>query len=220
MDKYQIALEAAGGFYLRWVRGQELFERAERTKAQEDYRAAADELRAALKSEDAARDLTAAAQCRYQLGWALYRLGEFEAAAGTFREAVAGLQAGKDETAVQAAWMAFVAYASLAKTDPRFLSSATSMLEQVKRDFPEHERAKQADYHLSRLQSQIASPQETLARLEKVAPGTRQLSRCAATISACCGIACGGKVRRRSVKKPRRICSPRSNVIWPHRERP
>ena len=75
IDKYQIALEAAGGFYLRWIRGQELFERAERTKSQEDYRAAADELRAALKSEDAARDLTAAAQCRYQLGWALYRLG-------------------------------------------------------------------------------------------------------------------------------------------------
>lgn len=172
MAKYPIGPEAAGGFYLRWVRGQELFERAERTKSPEDYRAAADELRAALQSEDAARDVAAAAQCRYQLGWALYRLEQWEEAARTFREAVSGLQAGKDAAAVEAAWMAFAAYASLAKSDPRFLSSATAMLELVKREFPNHERAKQADYQLSRLKSRVASPQETLASLEKVSPGT------------------------------------------------
>jgi tetratricopeptide (TPR) repeat protein len=45
------------------------------------------------------------------------------------------------------------------------------VLQQLTRDYPTPEYAQQADYHISKLQKNAASPAENLANLQKVAPG-------------------------------------------------
>ncbi len=170
LEQYSIDPGVAGGFYLRWARGQGLFEKAERSRAPEDYQAALKELSDALADEQAKQDVGSAAQCRFIAAWCAYRLNDLEAAARNFEQSVAGLQAAKQESAVQAAWMAFVSYAGLAKKQARFNASAIAALDVVKREFPEHEYAKRADYYLGKLQSQLMSPEESLARLEATPP--------------------------------------------------
>lgn len=170
LEQYSIDPSVAGGFYLRWAKSQGLFEKAERTRSPEDYQAALKELSATLADDQAKQDVGSAAQCRFLAAWCSYRLNNLEAAARNFEQSVAGLQAAKQETAVQAAWMAFVSYAGLAKKQPRFNASAIAALDVVKREFPEHEYAKRADYYLGKLQSQSLSPEESLARLEATAP--------------------------------------------------
>jgi len=168
LEKYQIPLDAADGFYLQWIQGQSLLEAAEKSKTQEDCSAAAARLSAALEAPDVNQDLGAAAQCRYQLGWCLYHLNQFEEAARMYESAISGLQAVGDATAVQAAWAAFLAYRKLAKTQPRFVSSAIAVLDRIKQEFPDHEYARRADYQIGKLREGVVSAAETLRRLQKV----------------------------------------------------
>ncbi|MFV1967379.1 MAG: hypothetical protein ACC628_18270 [Pirellulaceae bacterium] len=172
IEKYRIPLDAGNGFYLQWIQGQRLLEVAERSTSREDFGAAAARLSAALQSPDADQDLGAAAQCRYQLGWCLYHLEKYEEAARAYEGAISGLQAVGDDTAVQAAWAAFLAYRKLVASQPRFVSSAIDLLNRLKREFPDHEYARRADYQIGKLREGAVSTAETLDRLQHVPAGS------------------------------------------------
>jgi tetratricopeptide (TPR) repeat protein len=168
IQEYQISLDEDAGFYLTWMRGEILFETAKKTKASIDYEVAAKTLSAAIESPDAERDLAAAALCRNRLAWCRYRLGKRESAARLFEQAAVGLKAAGNPQAVESAWMSFVSYHTLSKAEPRFVSSAVDVLNQIKRDFPRAEYAKKADYYLSRLTEKGSTPDERLTRLQRV----------------------------------------------------
>ena len=168
MAKYEIALDDDAGFYLRWLQGQQLFEHAEATKKEEDYAAAAASLTQALRDPSANTDLGAAGQCRSQLAWCLYRQGKYDAAGRDFQLAAERQIAARDNLAIDSAWMGFVAFQAASKSAPRFKDAAIDMLNMIKREFPEHEYAKRADYYIGKLR-QSTSPAETLRSLENVA---------------------------------------------------
>lgn len=168
LTEFSIQADDQAGFYLSWVQGQQLFEQAEQSKTQEAYQTAAALLEKALAAPDAQSDAGSAGQCRNQLAWCYYRLQRWEEAAKMFERAAAARKAAGDSGAVDAAWMAFVAYQTLAKDQPRFVSSAITTLTQLQRDFPEHEYARRAAYYIGKLRSKAATPAETLASLEKV----------------------------------------------------
>src|SRR5204863_9895175 len=129
----------SGSFYLAWLKGRTQFFAAEKSKAATYYQAAAAALAAALEMPEAARDLFAAAQCRYHLAWCKFRLDELELVARLFRDAAPVLVEGERELAVQAAWMEFASFQKLAevKKDKKFAASAVAALQALKRDFPD-----------------------------------------------------------------------------------
>jgi len=170
MEQYKIQVDASAGFYMQWIKGQQVFEQAEVKKDTELYQSAAGVLEQALQSPDVRSDLGAAGQCRSQLAWCYYRLERFEDAARAFEKASAERKAAKDAGSVESAWMAFVAYQRLAKDQPRFVPAALNVLGQIQRDFPQHEYAKRAAYHIGKLRSAAATKEETLATLQSVPP--------------------------------------------------
>ena len=143
---------------------------AQETKVADDYRAAGKALANALAQPDAAAQAASAGQCRYELAWSHYRADEFEPAAEQFEKASLLLKAAGSADAVNSAWMAYVAYKSLAEKSPRFLAMAEDALQAIKRDFPGHEYAKKADYHIAQLRRSKAAPEETIRELKKIRP--------------------------------------------------
>ncbi len=172
LKKYDIDLNNSNGFYLNWIKGQQLTEEAEAAKSQELFEEAAAVLERASQAEDARQDLASLGQCQTHLATCYYRLGRLEDSARMFEKAAAARKATGDDKAVDAAWSAFVAYQKLAKDEPRFVPAAIAVLQQIKRDYPQHEYAQQADYYISKLQQSSASPAESLASLEKLSPGS------------------------------------------------
>jgi len=168
MAKYKIELNDDAGFYLRWLQGQQLFERAEQTKREADYAAAAASLTQALRDPAANDDLGAAGQCRSQLAWCQYRQGNFEDAGREFQLAAERLIAARDKLAIDSAWMSFVSFQAASKSAPRFKDAAIDTLNMIKREFPDHEYAKRADYYIGKLRRSTSSA-ETLRSLENVA---------------------------------------------------
>ena len=169
MAKYKIKPDAEAGFYLRWLHAQQLFEQAEKSKSADEYTAALAALQAALEHPDSAHDLGAAGQCRNQLAWCHYRLGQFAEAGREFQSASERLAAAKDKLAPEAAWMSFVAFQTAAKSEPRWLQSAVEVLNKMKREFPAHEYAQRADYYIGKLRQNV-SPAENLRALQNVTP--------------------------------------------------
>ncbi len=168
IDQYDIQIDDGDGFFLQWMRGRQRFTEAQKSKQPADYLAAAQILLSALKQPDAAPQVLAAGQCRYELGWCYYRAGDFEAAARQFQQAATSLKATGASEAVNAAWMAFVAYQQLAEKQPRFVSSAIDVLQGIKRDFPRHEYAQNADYYIARIQRAAGSPMESIRQLNSI----------------------------------------------------
>lgn len=168
MKKYEIVLNDGAGFYLRWLQGQQKFELAEKSKKKEDYATAEATLIQSLRDPAANNDLGSVGQCRSQLAWCQYRQGKYESAGREFQLAAERLIAARDERAIDSAWMGFVAFQSASKAAPRFKDAAIDMLNMIKREFPNHEYAKRADYYIGKM-GQSTSPGETLRSLEKVA---------------------------------------------------
>jgi tetratricopeptide (TPR) repeat protein len=170
LEKYDVPLEGESGFFLQWMHGRRIFAQAQDSKQTDDYLAAAKVLEQALAQPDAASQTAAAGHGRYELGWCYYRAGEFEAAARQFEQAITPLKtAGVDEGA-NAAWMAFVAYKQLAESQPRFVNLAIDVLQTLKRDFPHHERSRNADYYIARLARSAGSPEDSIRNLQKIKP--------------------------------------------------
>ncbi len=161
----------SASFYLSWLKGRTQFFAAEKTKAATDYQNAAAALAAAIDLPEAARDLFAAAQCRYHLAWCKFRLDDFELAARLFHEAAPVLVEGEKELAVQAAWMEFASFQKLAETkkEKKYAASAVAALQALKRDFPDSEQAGKAELLIARLQQDL-SPEEALASLAAIKP--------------------------------------------------
>lgn len=172
MEQYGIQLEGDGGFYLRWLQGRQLLATAEESKQEDDYRVAAKALEDALASSDAGSEVRSAAQCRYELAWCLYQLGEYESAARHYEQAVTGLKISDATTASQAAWMTFACYHKLSADQPRYTTLAIDALTRIKREFPASSYAQKADYYLRKLNQDSTAPEETLASLEQVKLGT------------------------------------------------
>lgn len=170
LEQYNINLDDSSGFYLNWIKGQQLTEEAEKSKSKETFEQAVVVLERAIKASDAQQDLASLGQCQTHLATCYYRLERFEESARMFEAAAAARKATGDEKAVDAAWAAFVSYQRLIKEQPRFVAAAIDVLQQLKRDYPNHEYARQADYHISKLRQNASSATENLANLEKVAP--------------------------------------------------
>ncbi|QDU94896.1 tetratricopeptide repeat protein [Lignipirellula cremea] len=159
------------GFYLQWLRGEQQFDLASASKANEDYSTALATFKAALKSPEAKTDVLAAGECRYKAALCLYHLGELQQAAVEFEQAIPVLKASPGDSALNAAWSAFVAYYRLAAGgDPRHASSAIAMLERIKTDFPRSDKAKQADTYIARLKQAAGSTADSIANWSRVAP--------------------------------------------------
>lgn len=145
LARHGAALEGQTGFIPQWLQGQNVLERAERSKTAGDYQAAARTLAAALAAADANREPALAAQCRFLLGCCYYRGGELEKAVAELKPALAALQAARAETVPDAAWVLASAYHGLASLDERQQSAAVDALQAFQRDFPTHPNAKKVD---------------------------------------------------------------------------
>ena len=171
MEKYEVDLEDSPGFYMLWLVGQQMFAEAEESKSDEDYRRAQDQLSRALASPEAEQDLHSASECRYTLGWCCYRLGENVEAGDYFRAAVVGLKGVNPTKGAESAWMAFIAYQEVAKEEPRYGLRAIEVLEDLKRDFPDHSYAQKADYFIAKLQQSRGSMTSSIRQLQSIQPG-------------------------------------------------
>ena len=96
------------------------------------------------------------------MAWCRYRQGRYEEAAEQFSQAVAALKEAGGNAAVEAAWMAFVAYHQLATKQRQFVSQAIEALENIQREFPLSDQAKEADFHIAKLRQAAGSPAETI----------------------------------------------------------
>ena len=128
LEKYQIPIDAQAGFHLAWLHGQQLLDAAEKSKREEDYATAEQAFASALAAPDSAADLAGASQCRYQQAWCLYKTGKLETAARTYETALDGLKATDAKSAVEAAWMAFLCYQTLARTDRKYRADRSQRL--------------------------------------------------------------------------------------------
>ncbi|MFN3150572.1 hypothetical protein [Bremerella sp.] len=169
VEKYGIDLENSQGFYMMWLVGQQQFADAEKSKSDDDYREAQTQLRDALTAPEAKKDLLSASECRYTLGWCSYRLNEHAEAGMSFQDAVSGLKGPNPGKAAEAAWMAFVSYQALAKEEPRYGLRAIEVLEDLKRDFPNHQYAQKADYFIAKLQQSRGSMTSSIRQLQNIA---------------------------------------------------
>lgn len=170
IEKYRIPVDGNSGFYLRWLRAQQLLDTAEQGKRNEDYTAAERAFSEALAAPDAHQDVAGASQCQYQHAWCLYKTDRLEAAAKSYAAAVEGLKVTDAKTAADSAWMAFVCYQTLAKADRKHVTAAVNSLRDLQRNFPEHPHAKRVDYYIGKLQQAALPLAETLANLERVPP--------------------------------------------------
>ncbi|PQO36682.1 hypothetical protein [Blastopirellula marina] len=168
MEKYHIELEETPNFYMLWLIGQQKFAEAEKSMSDAEYRLAQAELTKALAAPEAKEDLASASECRYTLGWCSYRLGEYVEAGQNFQSAVVGLRGPNPNKAAEAAWMSFVAYQSLSKDQPQYGLRAIEVLEDLKRDFPEHPYAQKADYFIAKLQQSRGSMTSSIRQLQSI----------------------------------------------------
>ncbi|EAQ80183.1 hypothetical protein [Blastopirellula marina] len=167
LDEHQIDVSGDPGFYLLWLEGQRQFAAAEKSKEERDYKEAKVLLIKAVANPPTG-DAGALAECQYVLGWCCYRLKQFAEASGAFRQAIAGLKLSNPQKGVESAWLAFVSLQSLAKTDPRYAAAAIDVLEDLKRDFPDHSYAKKADLLIARLQQSRGSLRDSIDQLAKI----------------------------------------------------
>jgi tetratricopeptide (TPR) repeat protein len=158
-------------FPLVWLRGRRLYLAGEKSRDPAELTRADAVLTEALAMDEARRDRPGAAQARYYLGWAKYRLGTTLAAAQTFHDAATALREAGSALAAQAAWMQCVCLAELAESDRGQIPAALRALEALKRDYPQSAEVRQAEWLQSRLRRLQRTPEAALAELEAIPPG-------------------------------------------------
>ena len=167
--RYKIQIGSASGMVLQWIKGQQLLTAAEQSQRPDDYRSAAVILAAALASKDATSQASLRSRCRYDLALCQFRLGNLAEAGPGFEESVSGLQASGEAIAVDALWNAFVCYKRLGQEDARYLPRAINILASIKRDYPQHKYARQADRWTARLMRD-SSPEKVIRQLQNISP--------------------------------------------------
>jgi TolA-binding protein len=172
VDRYDIGDEALGdGFYVQYLAAERAFEAAEKSKDPADYDKAIAGYEAALARPEAEEDPSLRGDALYRLGHALYGRERMKEAAEKFESAWKALkEAGRSSTG-EAAWMAFVAYYELGKTDKSYYDAALSALERIVAEMPESETGKKARDALPKLRALASSPQDALAAWKMVPAG-------------------------------------------------
>lgn len=156
-------------FCLLWLKGRREYLAAEKAKDEAGFGAAAQTLARALKSPEARLELVDASQARYYLGWARYRLDEFDAAAQLFREAAAALRSAAPDVAVQAAWMHCTCLVKATERDSRQAAAAVTALATFKQDYPHSQEAQQVDLLVARLRQSHLPPEQSIRELARIA---------------------------------------------------
>lgn len=151
VEKYGVDLSDQAGFVMQWLAGQGRFEKAEKSKSADDYRAALKHFANALGSPDAGRDRTLAAQARYFLGFCYFRLNDLDRAAEAFQQAADQFRTAKSESAADAAWMLANIHLSRAPRDAKAREAAADALTAFRKEFKDHPNAKKVDFLLLRL---------------------------------------------------------------------
>lgn len=154
VEEYDIPTDVdRSSFAWDWIRGHRLREEADRTKSSQSYRKARDLFQSALQQEEAKGDLTAASQCRIELAWCQFQLGEYQAAVENYEMASAGLERTVPAAAEQAAWMQFVCLEKLAKSQPSYAEAMRRAAKSLRERFPNSQYADKADYSVRRMSS-------------------------------------------------------------------
>ncbi len=172
-SKYEIDTRGSD-FYLTWLTGYRAYMKAESSQRKQDFRAAQTELEKAISMPSASSDLLSLALARTQLGWCKFRLEMFEQSAKLFQQAIPTLKKSEKETAIKAAWMHYESYNQLPKRKGdspegrRFLDMAKQSLQELIRDFPGSQTAKNAEYQLTRLRRSSKTPAETVLELRNL----------------------------------------------------
>jgi tetratricopeptide (TPR) repeat protein len=174
MSEYDVEIDSdRPGFAWKWICGHRLRVRADANRAAATYRAARDSLEAALSEKQARSDLGAASQCRAELAWCQFQLGQFDKAAGNYGLASSGLERNSPRASEQAAWMEFVCFDKLARTQSRFVSAMGKAADSLRDRFPDSEYADKAAFAVRRMSSN-RDPESAIVELEKVARGDNE----------------------------------------------
>ncbi|MFP6675040.1 MAG: hypothetical protein VB878_08180 [Pirellulaceae bacterium] len=166
--EYQVEVDSdRPGFAWKWIHGHRLREKADAKRDAATYRAARNSLEAALSEKQAKSDLGAASQCRAELAWCQFQLGEFEKAAVNYGLASSGMERNSPRASEQAAWMEFVCFDKLARTQTRFVSSMRRAADSLQERFPMSEYADKAAFAIRRMSSN-RDPKSAIVELERV----------------------------------------------------
>jgi hypothetical protein len=171
VEKYKLEERLRDRFCVVWLRGRREYLAAEKGKSAAGFEAAKKTLTAALAMPEAKREANDAAQARYYVAWAYFRLDEIDAAGRLFNEAALGLAFSAPEVAAQAAWMHCTCLVQLASKDKRQVSTAQAALEAYLRDYPASEEAQQVESLAARLRQSQLPPREAISELSAIKPG-------------------------------------------------
>ena len=172
VEKYNFDTSGSS-FYLQWLTGYRLYMAAEKSKQKSDFSKASTLLEQAIGMPAASSDLKSLAICRTQLAWCKFRLEDFEQAGKLFSLAIPTLKKTDRDMSVRAAWMKYESYQKLSKKKTggeatKFQNLAKQSLEEVIKDYPGTDSAKNAEYQLTRLKRSSKSTAQTIADLRKI----------------------------------------------------
>lgn len=170
IEEYSIILPRPS-FYSDWIAGQGLYEQAEKTGLPADYLKAASALKLAI-TMGKGNPVGDVERCRYQLGWAYYKGGEFQLAAGSLGlviEPIARLEPG---TAATALWLQHDCYVKLSAEDPDYTKKALASLNRLVNRFPESDLNKRARLQIVKLEQTSMKAEDTVDKLKEAAKNT------------------------------------------------
>jgi tetratricopeptide (TPR) repeat protein len=168
VQRFGILSEDATDFFSLWLQGQQLREAADISKQAADYRKAVEILSAALQAPDVRADPVSAERCRVELAWCHYQLEQFTESARYYQQAATGLRGANEADAVDAAWMAFMANRKTTPENARVREAMRESVAWLKREFPQHEYTKRAEFLMLQGESREGSPEEQLAALRAI----------------------------------------------------
>jgi tetratricopeptide (TPR) repeat protein len=166
VDDYDIELNSPD-YYQRWIKGELLYEKAEKTGLEADYRAAAGQLTAALAA-DREIPLIDVERCRNRLGWANYKGSRYTQAAECFEMVVSRLSRLDPKTAASAAWLQHDCYLRLSQDNPVYRQRALAILENLVEKFSDSELAAKARLQIVKIGQAKLPAQDAISRLREV----------------------------------------------------
>lgn len=170
LEKYEVPIENPNDFYLMWMSGQQHMQAAEKLKDVARFSKAAELFQSAMKQPEAQQDRKSASRCQYQLAYCQFQMGDHLVAAKNYASMINTLTSIDREMAANAAWMAFVGYQKSLKNNPDSRVKAITMLETLKRSFPESPHASKTDYQISLLQRGSETSAKSMAKLDAIEP--------------------------------------------------
>lgn len=174
MEDYEIQL-TGNSFYLDWIRGQNLYQDAEKSGRTVDYLKAANQLNVAVrmgdsiaKTESSPIPVLDLERCRYHLGWAWYKGEDYPKAAECFEWVIARIARFDPKTAATAAWLQHDCYLRMADKQPEHFGRAIKILENLIARFPDSELAGKARLQIVKLRQTRMDAKDAVEKLKDV----------------------------------------------------